>query len=213
MIEYAPIGNPLLLCAALILFLLGFLGQSSQGATDHTSVLERLATPQKSQPFVPHLDANEVPVQQVQQPAESQTRFYGSWSLTCKKQEVADACFVFQIVRDARMPDGKISLKINGPDPNGAKGTLTLPTGFLFEQGVVARIGDHSSVVRFVVAACLPDGCVASVELNQDQLALLQTSTYLDLAITNASGEAIYFLFDLRGFGLAFEQMSSTMSR
>ena len=94
-------------------------------------------------------------------------------------------------------------------DENGVRGHVMLPSGFLLQEGITIRIGTAS--LQFPLMSCIPEGCVADIRFNQQQLALLQTSTQVDIAIILRSGEAMHFPFALQGFQSAFQKMSAAI--
>jgi invasion protein IalB len=123
-----------------------------------------------------------------------------------------NACLVFQVISDARIPNSKLLLEINAIDEGGIAGNLMLPPGFRLGKGVDLRIGASASAAHFSFTTCLPEGCVARIAFNKQELELLQKSTQVDLAIQIMSGETMHFLFDLRGFRYAFNQMNLIMN-
>ena len=142
----------------------------------------------------------------------TQTETYGNWSLVCRKLKSGTDCFVSQSSSDARLPNGKLLMQIDGIEENGVDGHLMLPPGFMLHEGVAVKIGESSSVAQFAFTTCVPEGCVADIAFTHEQLALLQTSTQVDLAIRIRPGETMHFFFSLQGFTSAFHRMSSITS-
>jgi invasion protein IalB len=137
---------------------------------------------------------------------QSREETFQSWSLLCRTLETGNDCFLSQTLVDDRVPDGKMLLQISAIDENGVRGHVMLPTGFLLQDGVTIRVGQAS--LQFPLLSCIPEGCVADIRFNNQQVALLQTNNQVDIAIVLQSGEAMHFPFKLQGFQSALQKMS-----
>lgn len=192
----------------LVSFAVMFSAQAHAGV-DSKPLLDQLMSDRKEASTPVRTEASlqdPLTVKLLTQPREET---FQNWSLLCQTLETGNDCFVSQTLVDDRVPDGKMLFQINGIDENGARGHVMLPAGFLLREGVTIRIGETS--LQFPLLSCMPEGCVADISFNQQQLALLQTSNQVDIAIVLQSGEYMHFPFKLQGFQSAFQKMSSVI--
>ncbi|MFJ7354465.1 invasion associated locus B family protein [Phyllobacterium sp. NPDC097923] len=195
--------------ACLVFALAGLLPMSAQAGVDNKPLLDQVLSErrQASGPRQAHASPQDPLTVKLLSPSQEET--FQNWSLLCQEMEAGNDCFLSQTLVDNRVPDGKILLQINGIDENGVRGHVMLPSGFLLQEGITIRIGTSS--LQFPLMSCIPEGCVADIRFNQQQLALLQTSTQVDIAIILRSGEAMHFPFALQGFQSAFQKMSAAI--
>lgn len=195
--------------ACLVFALAGLLPMSAQAGVDNKPLLDQILSERRQASGPRQANASRQDPLTVKLLSPSQEETFQNWSLLCQAMEAGNDCFLSQTLVDNRVPDGKILLQINGIDENGARGHVMLPSGFLLQEGITIRVGVAS--LQFPLMSCIPEGCVADIRFNQQQLALLQTSAQVDIAIILRSGEAMHFPFALQGFQSAFQKMSAAI--
>lgn len=188
------------------LVLAGLVSVHAYAGVDNSPLLDQVLSDRKqaSTPIQTEASLHEpLTVKLLAQPREET---FQNWSLLCRALESGNDCFLSQILVDDRVPDGKMLLQISAIDENGVSGHVMLPAGFLLKEGITVRVGEAS--LQFPLLSCIPEGCVADIRFNSQQVALLQTSNQVDIAIVLQSGEAMHFPFKLQGFQSAFQKMS-----
>lgn len=193
----------------LVFTLAGLFSTSAHAGVDNKPLLDQVLSErrQTSEASQAHASLQDPLTIKLLSPPQEET--FQNWSLLCQAMAAGNDCFLSQTLVDNRVPDGKILFQINGIDEDGVRGHVMLPSGFLLQEGVTIRIGAAS--LQFPLMSCIPEGCVADIRFNQQQLALLQTSTQADISIILRSGEAMHFPFALQGFQSALQKMSAAV--
>lgn len=127
------------------------------------------------------------------------------WYKVCAKQEENDICNVqFQSVASNGQLVTAISLASIKGKINRKVFQVTVPTGRLIPAGIKVKVDDkkEAGVPYFI---CVPQSCMAEVQLDDTLLALLKSGKAMTVTSTNFQGKPNPVQVTLEGFSAAYD--------
>lgn len=136
-----------------------------------------------------------------------------AWAVRCneeddaKKEKKPAACEMYQRQDMKESGQRVIEFAIGYPEDKAeARGVFVLPTGILLEQGVKLKV-DENTPMQFQVRYCVPNGCMAFVNLNDDLLATFSKGSKAFVEIYAMDGKPITLTLPLNGFADALKKI------
>lgn len=137
-----------------------------------------------------------------------------AWQVRCNEAEEGQEaktgkgnCEVVQRLSIQETGQRLIELAIGYPDDKeNARGVFILPTGVLLEPGIAMSIDDNEPM-SFKVRYCLPNGCFAFLNLNEDVLATLRKGKVINVDMMQMNGQKLRVPMPLNGFSKALDQV------
>ena len=136
---------------------------------------------------------------------------YSPWTKVCGKEgppnspnEQKQVCFT---IKEARLDTGQFVASAGLIELDGEPKKIlrvTLPLGLLLRHGT-RMIVDSNQPMMGVYNFCLPNGCWADFEVNQDFVGTLKKGQNLVLQAFNLNGQVASFTFPLTDFAKANE--------
>jgi invasion protein IalB len=134
---------------------------------------------------------------------------YGDWQIRCDTPPGAHGpqCALMQSVTAEDRPNvGLTVIVLKTADHKSRLMRVVAPLGVLLPSGLGLEI-DHQNVGRAGFVRCLPNGCIAEVNMDDNLLKEMrngQTSTFI---IFQSPEEGIGFPMSLKGFGEGFDKL------
>lgn len=136
---------------------------------------------------------------------------YDAWTVQCANQQQGEKtqriCQMSQQLLQQKTRQRVLTFAISMADKN-AKVTLVLPFGLLLSEGVRVQIADEE-VLRGAYRTCLPDGCVAEIELPAETIEKFESAETASVLMTANSGQPVKTDVSLKGFTSAFQRLSA----
>jgi len=136
------------------------------------------------------------------------------WIVRCNNEgdieleEKRGKCEIFQRLSLKDTGQRVVEMAIGFPeDKETARGIFILPLGILLQPGVTMQIDDNAPL-KFAVRYCVPNGCVAYVNLNDAILDMLKKGNQANVIVKQASGEDITLPIVLKGITKALGEIN-----
>jgi invasion protein IalB len=157
-------------------------------------------TPPPAQTQTP--PANQPPANQTPQ---QQNVLATKWTKICQTNEQTkkEACVVTQ---NLHAETGQMLAAVTVIEEKGAQKLfrIAVPLGMLLEPGLRVVV-DQNQPIEAKYAICVPDGCFADLQVNDDFLANLKKGKALIVQTINHVGRTVNITFPLTDFGKAYE--------
>lgn len=135
------------------------------------------------------------------------------WIVRCnneddiKLENKRGKCEIFQRLSLKDTGQRVVEMAIGFPDDkDAARGIFILPLGILLQPGVTMQIDDNPPL-KFAVRYCVPNGCVAYVNLNDTILDMLKKGESANVIVKQANGEDITLPIVLKGITKALGEI------
>src|SRR5919205_306397 len=127
---------------------------------------------------------------------------HGDWQIRCDTPPGAqgEQCALIQSVTAEDRPNvGLTVIVLKTADQKNRLMRVLAPLGVLLPSGLGLKI-DTTDIGRAGFVRCLPNGCVAEVQMNDDLLKQLRTGTSATFIIFQTPEEGIGIPLSLKGF-------------
>src|SRR5947208_11005742 len=134
---------------------------------------------------------------------------YGDWQIRCDTPPGAqgEQCALIQSVTAEDRPNvGLTVIVLKTADQKSRLMRVLAPLGVLLPSGLGLKI-DAADVGRAGFVRCLPNGCVAEVQMNEDLLKQLRSGQQATFIIFQTPEEGIGIPMGLTGFGDGFDKL------
>ena len=133
----------------------------------------------------------------------------GDWQIRCDTPPGAQSeqCALVQSVTAEDRPNvGLTVIVLKTADQKSRLMRVLAPLGVLLPSGLGLKI-DKTDVGRAGFVRCLPNGCVAEVQMDDNLLKQLRTGTSATFIIFQTPEEGIGIPMGLKGFGEGFDKL------
>jgi invasion protein IalB len=134
---------------------------------------------------------------------------YGDWQMTCDTPPGAsfEQCALIQNVTAENQPNVGLSvIVLKTADQEARLLRVLAPLGVLLPNGLGLNV-DGEDLGRVAFVRCLPNGCVAEVEIDETLLQTLSGGTDAIFVVFKTPEEGIGIPVSLNGFGDGFAQL------
>ena len=134
---------------------------------------------------------------------------HGDWQVRCDTPPGAqgEQCALIQSVTAEDRPNvGLTVIVLKTADQKSRLMRVLAPLGVLLPSGLGLKI-DKIDVGRAGFVRCLPNGCVAEVQMEETLLKQLRTGTSATFIIFQTPEEGIGIPMSLKGFGEGFDKL------
>ena len=134
---------------------------------------------------------------------------HGDWQIRCDTPPGAqgEQCALIQSVTAEDRPNvGLTVIVLKTADQKSRLMRVLAPLGVLLPSGLGLKI-DTTDVGRAGFVRCLPNGCVAEVQMNDDLLKQLRSGQQATFIIFQTPEEGIGIPMGLKGFGEGFDKL------
>lgn len=134
---------------------------------------------------------------------------HGDWQVRCDTPPGAqgEQCALIQSVTAEDRPNvGLTVIVLKTADQKSRLMRVLAPLGVLIPSGLGLKI-DKTDVGRAGFVRCLPNGCVAEVQMEESLLKQLRTGTSATFIIFQTPEEGIGIPMSLKGFGEGFDKL------
>ena len=134
---------------------------------------------------------------------------HGDWQIRCDTPPGAqgEQCALIQSVTAEDRPNvGLTVIVLKTADQKSRLMRVLAPLGVLLPSGLGLKI-DATDVGRAGFVRCLPNGCVAEVQMNEDLLKQLRSGQQATFIIFQTPEEGIGIPMGLKGFGEGFDKL------
>lgn len=137
------------------------------------------------------------------------TETYDDWSVVCQVQSDVTSCAVRQVQTSKQTNQTVLAIEILTTAEGKFGGFMLLPLGLALPQGAQLKIDDGDAGAAIAFTTCLPQGCVAPLDLGADMMAGLRVGKILTVNIvaTNSS-KPLALPVSLKGFSNAIDRAS-----
>lgn len=155
------------------------------------------------------------PVSAVAQSATAPDRMqetYRDWILRCEAPEMPDetpaaqSCEIVQELFQTETNQRLLSVTLQAAD-GGAEMLLVTPFGLRLADGVTIAV-DEETLAQVAFFTCLPQGCIATGELDADMLARLAPSETAEILMAGQGGGEVSISVSLNGFAAAWDRLA-----
>jgi invasion protein IalB len=140
-----------------------------------------------------------------QPPQQQQNVLATKWTKICQTNEQTkkEACVVTQ---NLHAETGQMLAAVTVIEEKGAQKLfrIAVPLGMLLEPGLRVVV-DQNQPIEAKYAICVPDGCFADLQVNDDFLNNLKKGKALIVQTINHVGRTVNITFPLTDFGKAYE--------
>ncbi len=134
---------------------------------------------------------------------------HGDWQIRCDTPPGAqgEQCALIQSVTAEDRPNvGLTVIVLKTADQKSRLMRVLAPLGVLLPSGLGLKI-DKADVGRAGFVRCLPNGCVAEVQMDDNLLKQLRTGTAATFIIFQTPEEGIGIPMSLKGFGEGYDKL------
>ena len=134
---------------------------------------------------------------------------HGDWQIRCDTPPGAqgEQCALIQSVTAEDRPNvGLTVIVLKTADQKSRLMRVLAPLGVLLPSGLGLKI-DAADVGRAGFVRCLPNGCVAEVQMNEDLLKQLRSGQQATFIIFQTPEEGIGIPMGLKGFGEGYDKL------
>ena len=138
---------------------------------------------------------------------------YSDWIVRCVATDNTRVC---EMTQELRQQDGgqrvlAASLRPGADGSDGANLTVIAPFGLNLSEGLQISITEEANLLSMGFLTCLPVGCVATQEINADQLSALKDGETVSVRMTNTDAQQINVSLSLAGFTDAWNRLSNLL--
>lgn len=138
-------------------------------------------------------------------PAQAQQPPQNGWYKVCAKQEDNDICNTqFQSVAATGQLVTAVSLAEIKGKINRRIFQITVPTGRIIPAGIKVKVDDKKEVT-IPYTLCVPQSCMAEVQLDDNLITLLKSGSNLSITSTNFQNKPNPVQVTLGGFTAAYD--------
>ena len=126
--------------------------------------------------------------------------------VTDEKGEQIEICQISQTLIDKESDQPMMKIAVGYvPDKDQPVAVITLPLGIFLPPGIELQIDGKGKVGRLPINTCLPSGCQAGVQLDEDFVSRMKQGNQMTVTFGNPQGKGVAAPVSLKGFtaGLA----------
>lgn len=134
---------------------------------------------------------------------------HGDWQIRCDTPPGAQAeqCALIQsVTAEDRANAGLTVIVLKTADKKTRLMRVVAPLGVLLPSGLGLKL-DQANIGSTGFVRCLPNGCVAEVEISDDLLKQVRTAKTATFIIFETPEEGIGFPLSLKGFNEGFDKL------
>jgi invasion protein IalB len=134
---------------------------------------------------------------------------HGDWQIRCDTPPGAQAeqCALIQsVTAEDRANAGLTVIVLRTADKKTRLMRVVAPLGVLLPSGLGLKL-DQANIGSTGFVRCLPNGCVAEVEISDDLLKQVRTAKTATFIIFETPEEGIGFPLSLNGFNAGFDKL------
>jgi invasion protein IalB len=134
---------------------------------------------------------------------------YGDWQMSCDTPPGASSeqCAIIQNVLAEDQPNVGLSvIVLRTADREARLLRVLAPLGVLLPNGLGLNV-DGTDMGRVAFVRCLPNGCIAEVELDDDIIKVLSEGTSAIFVVFKTPEEGVGIPVSLEGFAEGFEAL------
>lgn len=134
---------------------------------------------------------------------------HGDWQIRCERPPGAqdEQCYLMQsVTAEDRQEVGLVVYAINLADGEGSLLRVVAPLGVLLPTGLGLRV-DEDEVGNVPFMRCLPNGCIADADLDEELIERLGTGDEALFIIFQTPEEGIGIPMSLTGFAEGFDAL------
>ncbi len=143
--------------------------------------------------------------------AGSVVETYQDWVVACQAQNDRTLCVMRQVQNNTQTGQHVLTVEFSGGGDGGRLGgVLLMPFGLSLADGVSVGIDGAAPGPALVFSTCLPQGCLAPVAFEADQVAKLRAGTTLNLTARSLSpAQPVTLKVSLKGFSAALNRIET----
>lgn len=132
---------------------------------------------------------------------------YDDWSVVCQDQSNVTTCAVRQIQTSKQTNQTVLVIEILGAPNDKLGGFILLPLGLSLLQGAQLKIDEDAAGAAIAFTTCLPQGCLAPIDLGAEMTEKLRAGKSLTVNIiaTNPA-KPLMLPVSLKGFADALDR-------
>lgn len=133
------------------------------------------------------------------------TETHDDWTVICEVEQAERTCYATLTLgaNESRRPI--LSMEVVERVEGTANALLTLPFGLDLREGVDLELDDGELTATLPFSACTEQGCLVSIDIDADELAIFKSANALELSAKPAyEDDHLAFTIPLRGFASAF---------
>jgi invasion protein IalB len=126
--------------------------------------------------------------------------------VTDEKGEQIEICQISQTLIDKESDQPMMKIAVGYvPEKDQPVAVITLPLGIFLPPGIELQIDGKGKVGRLPINTCLPSGCQAGVQLDEDFVSRMKQGNQMTVTFGNPQGKGVAAPVSLKGFtaGLA----------
>ena len=131
---------------------------------------------------------------------------FDDWFMECEmitdeKGEQIELCQISQTLLDKETDQPMMKIAVGYvPDKDQPVAVITLPLGIFLPPGIELQIDGTGKVGRLPINTCLPSGCQAGVQLDEDFVARMKQGSQMTVTFGNPQGKGVAAPVSLKGF-------------
>lgn len=141
--------------------------------------------------------------------SQALTETFDDWQVVCTTPQGGKRCVVIQQQANPNTHQRVLSIELQ-PQGGGVEGVLVLPFGLDLEKSVTLKVGDADVAPEPLrVHTCLPQGCVAPLNLDAKAVAALRKAPTAAVGASGDGNQNLSFPVSLKGFGPALDRAAA----
>jgi invasion protein IalB len=121
--------------------------------------------------------------------------------ITDEKGGQIELCQISQTLLDKETDQPMMKIAVGYvPDKEQPVAVITLPLGIFLPPGIELQIDGKGKVGRLPINTCLPSGCQAGVQLDEDFVARMKQGSQMTVTFGNPQGKGVTAPVSLKGF-------------
>lgn len=131
---------------------------------------------------------------------------FDDWFKECEmvndeKGEQIEICQISQTLIDKESDQPMMKIAVGYvPDKEQPVAVITLPLGIFLPPGIELQIDGKGKVGRLPINTCLPSGCQAGVQLDEDFVGRMKQGSQMTVTFGNPQGKGVAAPVSLKGF-------------
>ncbi len=140
--------------------------------------------------------------------ATSISETHGDWVVNCQVVKSEKLCLMSQQQFSRENANQRLlAMELQAAGPDSTAGTLALPFGLRFPNGVVLAVDDVAFGEKLAFETCYVVGCLVRLQFDASSLEKLEKGTSLTIsAIAAETDQPIKFGISLKGFSRALQR-------
>ncbi|WP_102868644.1 invasion associated locus B family protein [Pseudovibrio exalbescens] len=149
-----------------------------------------------------------------QEQPSSRIETYSDWTLRCIPfgEEKPPQCQLLQELSNKQSGQRILAFIVERGNDENLTGTLLMPFGLDLQKGIEGTIDSDQALQKTHFSTCLPSGCLASLDIDDDLELGLRRGTALQLSVWSISAaQRVEIELSLKGFTAALNRLNSLM--